>query len=145
MPEESAFTELEILETASTLEAMARCADMASDAALLNKAASMLWIAANSRAFPSPTNFKELISFLHAYPRVGVVSSSSRMPVGPLETFVRYQDGLMWFRNDDGVEHHFPVGCGMVPAETGIKLYPFGFTFTKFGVVTFVTYLREQP
>lgn len=136
----------EIVHTASCLDLMAGGADTREDAAILQKACKMLHWLSGPRT-PPPVNFNELIAFLETYPHVGIVSSSPRMNVGPLETFVRYQDGLMWFRNDDGLEHHFPVDCGMVAAETGIKLYPFGFTFTKFGVVTFVAYLpaREQP
>ena len=88
-----------------------------------------------------PTNFDELITYLKVHPRVGMASSSSLLPVGPVESFLRYEDGLMWWRTPDGVEHHFPVNCGMVAAESGIVFYSFGFTFTKFGIVCFVTYM----
>jgi hypothetical protein len=99
-----------------------------------------------------PASFRELLAFLKARPRVAMSCDSPRVPVGGPgqnpETFLRYADGLLWFRNAAGVEHHLPVHCGLPAAggsESGLAFFPDHFTFTKFNTCIRVTYLEADP
>lgn len=99
-----------------------------------------------------PTNLRELVDHLTAHPLVTMTTDSLRIPVGRPgdnpETFLRFADGLLWFKNAAGAEHHLPMHCGLAPAalhESGITIRDDGFNFTKFGTTIRVRYIDGEP
>lgn len=92
----------------------------------------------------TPTNMQELVEYLTAHPRVRMTSSSPKTPLSAGDTFLRVEGGSMWFRGDDGREHHLPLSCGMVSSETGVKFAPHSFAVEKFGVTITSTYLEDD-
>jgi hypothetical protein len=104
------------------------------------------------RMFPlrptGPTSVRELVRFLGHYPRVRITGPTpdSREPVTRDETFLRLENGRLWFMpvQDDAKAHHIPIGCAITEAaaqaEAGITFDDAGFTVTKFGVPIRIEY-----
>lgn len=94
-----------------------------------------------------PTNLRELVERLTEFPAVLMLCDSPNVPVGGPgqnpETFLRFEEGLMWFQNAEGVEHHLPFHRGLEAAaghESGLEIRDDGFDFTKFGTTVRVRY-----
>lgn len=85
--------------------------------------------------------FRDVVQYLAEHPRVRMVSDNPNPDLNGDRTYLRYEQGLMWFRNADGVEKHLPINCGMTDRETGFNVTDYGFSFTKFGITTRVIFL----
>jgi hypothetical protein len=97
------------------------------------------------RPFP-PSNLREAILWLIGNPRVRITGPTPESTVIETreEAFIRFEDGLLWFRGSSG-NSQVPVGCirtaDAARAETKLQFDGTGFTIEKFGAQIRVEYL----
>jgi hypothetical protein len=89
--------------------------------------------------------FDELLVWLKEHPRVRYIGTEpDGSLVDEVRTFLKYQDGCLWFTRPNGEERFAPIQCGMVSASSSVRFTEEGFHHTKFGRTnTFLYDVRE--
>ena len=93
----------------------------------------------------APTNLRELVSHLQAFPQVYAHHPTNACASG-LRYFDGFERGGLWFFDPDtGLRSYAPIECGHVSAETGLDFTGDGFGVTKFGVRVSFRYVQAKP
>lgn len=89
-----------------------------------------------------PHNLTELVAFLTATPWLTVTSTIPGVQLGR-RTFLRFESGRIWTRDELGRQTFVPIGCRAHGDETGLTIDDRGFTIEKFGTRIRFDYAEE--